>query len=109
MPTNQRSKLKYQPDTSNDGVKLVHQVVPVNIFLAAGVVDGEGKKENRLMFRFSGNPQFYFLFPRGVEAAMKPAAGWLQELLEKALMPGNNESLPEDSNDDVAIGDPMEG
>lgn len=112
MATNQRNRLNYQPGMGNEGTKTVHRVVPVDLYLAAGVTDGEGKKENRLVFRFPGNKQFYFMFPKGTEAAMKPAAGWLQELLEREI--GNNmvdrdAPIPDDLVTDVPVGDPMEG
>lgn len=109
MATNQRSRLNYQPGMGNEGVKTVHRVVPVELYLAAGVVDGEGKKENRIMMRFPGNSQFYFLFPKGTEAAMKPASGWLQELLEREVGARVDEPIPEDPVTDVPVGDPLEG
>lgn len=110
MATNTRSRLNYQPGMGNEGVKMVHRVVPVEIFLAAGVTDGEGKKENRLMLRFPGNKQFFFLFPKGTEAAMKPASGWLQEILEQEVgSMVRDEPIPEDLVTDVPVGDPLEG
>jgi len=112
MANKQRSRLAYQPGEGNEGIKTVHSVVPVEVFLAAGLTDGEGKKANRLVFRFRGNPQFYFLFPKGTEEAMRPAAGWLQEILEQEAgsIGASHAPIPEDLvTDDVPVGDPLEG
>ena len=112
MPTKQRSRLAYIPGEGNDGIKTVHKLVPVEIFLAAGLTDGEGKKSNRLMFRFDGNPQFYFMFPAGTEDAMRPASGWLQEILENEanrMKSTSNAPIPEDLvTESVPVGDPLE-
>jgi hypothetical protein len=87
-------------------------VVPVEVFLAAGLTDGEGKKSNRLVFRFRGNKQFYFLFPKGTEEAMRPASGWLQEILEQQVgdvREMESAPIPEDPVTDIPVGDPLEG
>lgn len=112
MANKQRSRLAYEPGQGNEGIKTVHSVVPVEVFLAAGLTDGEGKKSNRLVFRFYGNPQFYFLFPKGTEEAMRPAAGWLQEILEQEVNGSQavqSAPIPEDPITEVPIGDPLEG
>jgi hypothetical protein len=111
MATNQRNRLNYQPGMGSEGTKTIHRVVPVDLYLAAGVTDGEGKMENRLVFRFPGNKQFYFMFSKGAEAAMKPAAGWLQELLEREIgsAADRDAPIPDDLVTDVPVGDPMEG
>jgi hypothetical protein len=105
--------LNFQPGQGNDGVKTLHSVVPVDIFLAAGLIEGDGKKSNRLIFRFKGTKQFYFLFPKGTEESMRPASGWLQDILEREV-DGLREAavapIPEDLvSDEVPVGDPMEG
>ena len=105
----QRSRLDYTAGEGMEGVKSVHQVVPVEVFLAAGLTDGSGKKRNRLVFRFKGNKQFYFLFPPGTEEAMRPASGWLQDLLEQqvAVTGAPEAPLPEDPVTDIPTGDPL--
>lgn len=102
-----RSRLNFE--TSADaGYKTVKRVIGVELFLAAGITDGDGKKSNRLLIRAAGDTQFYFLFPKGVEEAMKPASPWLQELMEHELGSQTNEPIPEDSVS-VPTGDPLEG
>lgn len=111
MANKQRSRLNYQPGEGNEGIKTVHSVVPVEVFLAAGLTDGEGKKSNRLVFRFRGNKQFYFLFPKGTEEAMRPASGWFQEILEQhvsSMQAIQDAPIPEDLITDVPVGDPLE-
>lgn len=106
---NGRSRLNFEVGTAT-GDKTLRAVVPVDMFLAAGVTDGEGKTSNRLVFRFKGSKQFYFLFPKGTEESMRPAAGWLQELLEREV--GAHEDggapIPDDLVSDVPVGDPLE-
>jgi len=91
---------------SEAGIKTVKKLVPVELFLAAGITDGEGKKENRLVIRAMGDSQFYFLLPKGTESGMKPASGWLQELLEREAG-GQKAEIPEDPVS-VSTGDPLE-
>jgi len=105
-----RSKLNFEIGAGLES-KTVKNLVPVDIFLAAGITDGEGKTSNRLVFRAEGNPTFFFLFPKGTEGTMKPAAEWLQVQLEthaqdlKRLSVG---TLPEDPVTDLPA-DPLEG
>jgi len=102
-----RSRLNFE--TSSDaGFKTVKKVIPVELILAAGITDGDGKKSNRLLIRAEGDTQFYFLFPKGVEEGMKPASPWLQELMERELGSRSNEPIPEDLVS-VPTGDPLEG
>lgn len=102
-----RSKLDFESN-SVSGLKTVQEVVPVQVVLAAGITDGEGKKSNRLMIKFAGQKQFYFLFPKGTEESMKPAAGWLQDILEREVgSDSNNDQIP-DLITDVPVGDPLE-
>ena len=70
---NGRSRLNFEVGPSS-GVKTVKKVIPVETFLAAGITDGEGKNSNRIVFRAQGDTRFYFMFPKGTEEAMKPAA-----------------------------------
>lgn len=92
-------------DLAEGNYKTVKKIVPVELFLAAGIVDGEGKQENRILLRAKGDDQFYFLFPKGTEAAMKPAAGWLQELMTRES--AGKAEIPEDGMS-VPTGDPLE-
>jgi hypothetical protein len=104
MPSG-RSKLNFEVG-SQAGDKTVSRVVPVDMVLAVGIVDGEGKKSNRLLFRAEGGETFYFMFPKGTEEAMKPAAGWLQEILEREV--GSiREPIPEDPVTAIPTGDPL--
>lgn len=92
------------------GVKTVKHVVPIDIFLAAGITDGEGKVSNRVIFRAEGDKRFYFMFPKGTEEVMKPAAGWLQEQLQARVggFAEEQATIPEDPVTDLPT-DPMEG
>lgn len=104
MPSG-RSKLNFEVG-AQAGDKTVAKVVPVDIILAVGIVDGEGKKSNRLLFRAEGGETWYFLFPKGSEDAMKPAAGWLQELLDREV--GSvTAPIPEDPVTEIPTGDPL--
>ena len=100
-----RSTLKFAtgPET---GLKSVQKVVPIEIYLAAGITDGEGKKSNRVMFRAKGGKHFYFMFPKGTEEGMRPAAQWLQDLVSQSVESGA-EPIPEDLAG-VTAGDPLE-
>lgn len=91
------------------GTKTVKHVVPVQTFLAAGIVDGEGNTSNRLVFRADGDTKFYFLFPKGAEEVMKPAAGWLQEQLEAQIegLDAARAEIPQDPVKDLPA-DPLE-
>lgn len=105
---NGRSRLNFEVGASA-GVKTVKHVVPIDIFLAAGITDGEGKVTNRIVFRAKGDKKFYFLFPQGTEESMKPAAGWLQELLDKEVggLQAEGAPIPEDPVTDLPS-DPLE-
>lgn len=101
-----RTSMKFETG-SEAGYKTLQKVVPIDIFLAAGITDGEGKKENRIVFRAKGDTKFYFLFAKGTEANMRPAAPWLQELLGREAGSQDAE-IPEDLISDVPTGDPLE-
>lgn len=105
---NGRSRLNFEVGPSA-GVKTVKHVVPIEFFLAAGVTDGEGKTSNRVVFRARGDKTFYFLFPKGTEETMKPAAGWLQDLLEREVggIEAEKAPIPEDPVTDLPS-DPLE-
>jgi hypothetical protein len=92
-----RSSLKPETET---GFRTVQKIVPVDIVLAAGITDGEGKKSNRVMMRAQGGKQWYFLFPKGTEESMRPASPWLQDLLEKEVI-DTRAPIPEDPITDV--------
>ena len=105
-----RSKLSFEVGPGAE-VKTVKHAMPVDIFLAAGIVDGEGRTSNRLVFKAKGSPNFYFLFPNGTEKGMKPAAGWLQDQLEvqvRDLEDAKVGAIPEDPVTDLPA-DPLEG
>jgi hypothetical protein len=89
-----------------DEYKTVAKVVPVEFFLAAGIVDGEGKKSNRVLFRPVGTKKFYFLFAQGTEENMRTAAPWLQEAMERELGVRLT-SMPDDTAADLPTGSPV--
>lgn len=103
-----RSRLDFEVGPGT-GVKTVKHIVPIEIFLAAGIIDGEGKVSNRVIFRSEGDERFYFMFPKGTEETMKPAAGWLQQQLEVRVGGPAMEAcaIPEDPVTDLPA-DPME-
>jgi len=101
-----RSSLKFATGPEQ-GLKTVQKIVPMDIFLAAGITDGEGKKSNRVVFRAKGTKQFYFMFQKGTEEAMRPAAQWLQDLLLQSADSGDI-PIPEDLVKDIPVGNPME-
>lgn len=103
---NGRSRLNFVPD-KDEGVKTLGRLVPMELFLAANIVDGEGKTSNRIVCRPAGTKQFYMLFPKGTEANMRTVAPWLQEILEQRVEQ-EDAPIPEPS---VAppTGSPMEG
>lgn len=101
-----RNVLKF--DTPSDGgYNTVKKVIGVDLFLAAGIKDGEGKQSNRLLIRAHGDTQFYFLFPKGSEENMKPASEWLQKLMEQEV--GGTAEIPDDLITSVPTGNPLEG
>lgn len=100
-----RSKLNFEVGEAA-GDKTVAKVVPVDMVLAVGITDGEGKKSNRLLFRADGGETFYFMFAKGTEEAMKPAAGWLQEILEREVGSATA-PIPEDPVTEIPVGDPL--
>jgi len=108
---NGRNRLDYQAGQGNEGIKTIHGVREAEMFIVGGITDGEGKKSNRMVFRIHGDKTFYFLFAKGVEENMRPAAGWLQEILEERI-DGAREiasaPIPEDLVTDVPVGDPLE-
>lgn len=99
---NGRSRLRFEVG-AGAGSKTVKHVVPLEVFLAAGIVDGEGNSSNRVVFRARGDDRFYFMFPKGTEETMKPAAGWLQEKLEMLARGADADmvALPEDPVKDL--------
>jgi len=90
----------------SEKIKTIEHLVPIEFFGAVGVVDGNGVKRNRIVFRFKGTKQFFFLFAEGTEEAMKSAAPWLQELLEKEI--GDHVgNLPEEPAKSIPTGSPL--
>ena len=90
----------------SEKMKSIEHLLPVDLFVAVGVVDGNGIKRNRLVFRAKGTKQFFFLFNEGTEEAMKPATGWFQELLEKEI--GDHAAnLPAEKTSDIPTGSPL--
>lgn len=90
----------------SDKTKSVEHLVPVDFFGAVGVVDGNGVKRNRLVFRFRGTKKFFMLFPEGTEENMRPASPWLQSLLEKEAGDGMSD-IPEEKAVGVSTGSPL--
>jgi hypothetical protein len=99
---NGRSRLNFEVGPST-GVRTVKHFVPVDIFLAAGLTDGEGKTANRILFRAKGDKTFYFMFPKGTEETMRPASPWLQEILEREMqgIEAEKAPIPEDPVTDL--------
>lgn len=104
MPST-RNRLDFE-DTSGP-VKTVKHLIPVEVYLAAGIVDGEGAEINRLLIRPKGAPvsAFRFMMPKGAEANMEVPAGWVFDEIERKLAQ-ENEPIPE-SKVSVAVGSPM--
>lgn len=90
----------------SEKIKTVEHLVPIDIFGAVGVVDGNGVKRNRIVFRFRGTRPFYMLFAEGTEEAMKTVAPWLQTLLEKEAGDHTGD-LPQEKSADVPVGSPL--
>lgn len=96
-------------DTSMDAGKQLKHLVPVEIYLAAGLVDGEGREQNRLLVRPKGAPvsSFRFLMQKGAESNMEVPAGWVFDEIEKKLV-GMSAPIPEEKVA-VPVGDPLGG
>lgn len=90
----------------SEKMKSLEHLVPMEFFGAVGVVDGNGIKRNRVVFRFKGTKQFFFVFPEGTEESLRPAAGWLQTLLEKEAGDHAGE-MPEEKTADIPTGSPL--
>lgn len=106
-PTRRASRLDFDPTT--DSGKQVKYLVPVEVYLLAGLVDGEGKEQNRLVIRPKGAPvnAFRFLMPRGAEAHMEVPAGWVFDEIERKL--GMEEAPIPEEKVEIPVGDPMGG
>jgi len=90
----------------SDDIKTVEHLMPLEFYVAIGVVDGNGIKRNRVVFRAKGTKNFFFAFPEGTEEAMKGPAPWLQELLEKEI--GDHAAdLPVEKASDIPVGSPL--
>lgn len=105
MPST-RNRLDFE-DTSGP-VKVVKHLIPVEIFLAAGIVDGEGVESNRLIIRPKGAPvnAFRYMLTKNAEAGMEVPAGWVFDEIERKLSQGS-EPIPE-SKVSVSVGSPMQ-
>lgn len=94
---------------SNNGeIKTIKHFAPAEFFVA-NLVDGAGKESTRIVMRIKGAKKFYFLFPRGAESNMKPAAGWFQEQLEEQaarFIDSPTAPIPVPSVTEVPVGDP---
>lgn len=77
------------PKREDAKVKHLGKLVPLEIYLAADVVDGAGEKGHHIVFRPTGTKQFYRLLPAGAEAAMRPVAEWLNVQIEAAIAAQN--------------------
>lgn len=103
-----RNRLSFESGPGAGG-RTVKHLVPVEVYLAAGITDGEGSTSNRIVFRAKGDSRFYFMFPKGTEETMKPAANWLQGVLEGKVgeLASAGAAIPEDPVKDLPT-DPME-
>lgn len=81
----------------SDNVNSVQKLVPVEMFLALNIVDGEGNKTNRIVFRADGMTDFQFLFPGGGkhEGAVPRMAKWTQDALQQLAEHVEADSIPE--------------
>lgn len=73
------------PKREENKIKSLGKLVPIEIYVAADVVDAAGEKGHHIVFRPIGTKQFYRLLPVGSEAAMRPVAGWFNQQIEEAL------------------------
>ena len=90
--------------------KSVQKVIPVEFYMAAGMVDGNGKSANRILFKPVGGEDYYFLFPEKVEEAIRPAAKWLKDIMDRETGSGLvGEDIPEDLVNDGLVSNPLEG
>jgi|WetSurSiteA1Bulk_404760.scaffolds.fasta_scaffold71860_2 hypothetical protein len=105
MAQNRRSRLDFE-DVSGPSKALKH-LIPVEVFLAAGLVDGEGKEMNRLIIRPKGTPtsSFRYLMPKGAEANMEVPAGWVFDAIDRKLESLDG-PIPEEKVD-VPVGNPL--
>jgi hypothetical protein len=74
----------------------VAKLVPVEMFLALGVVDGEGHKTTRLVIRADGFDDFQFVFrDKGVhEGSIPRMAKWMQDALQELAKNVEDKELP---------------
>lgn len=107
--TNNRKTSRLEFDPLGDTSKGIQYVVPVEIYLLAGLVEGDGKESNRLVIRPKGAPveAFRFLMPRGAEAHMEVPAGWVFDAIAKKL--GDAAAPIPEERVEVPIGDPLGG
>ena len=105
MPMSTRSRLDFE-DSSGPS-KTVKHLVPVEIYLAAGIMDGEGREMNRLIVRPIGTPvsAFRYLMPKNAEGQMEVPAGWVFDAITKRLEE-EQAPIPEEKVN-VPMGDPM--
>jgi hypothetical protein len=80
-----RSRLDFE-DSSGPS-KCIKHIVPVEILMLAGIVDGEGKEQHRLVIRPKGAPikSFRYLLTPGAESNMQVPAGWVFDEIERRL------------------------
>lgn len=102
-----RSQLKIE-DEKDKEQKSVKQLIPMDLYFADRITDGNGDVSNRILLRIRGTRQFYFLFAKGVEENMKKPAAWLQKELEH-MVGDTEEAQPEDMEapKGVPIGSPL--
>ena len=105
MTLSTRNRLNFEDST--DPGKTVKHLVPVEIYLLAGIIDGEGKEMNRLIVRPVGAPiqSFRYLMQRNAEAQMEVPAGWVFDAIERKLEE-KDAPIPEEKVS-VPMGDPM--
>lgn len=105
-----RNRVEVASDSPD--LKTIKHMVPVELFFAGQIIDGNGDVSNRLLLRIKGDKQFYFLFAKGVEENMKKPAPWLQDALERkyneTFGSAEGEDGPADMEAGVPAGNPLE-
>ena len=90
-------------ETERTEFKSLKHLVPVELFFAAGIKDGEGDASDRLMVRIKGDKQFYFLFAKGTETSMRKPSPWLQKELEMRANSNKKPAIPDDMGKPVPV------
>jgi hypothetical protein len=90
-------------------LKSVERVSPIDIFAAGNIVDGNGDAiATRMVFRIKGTKKFFFLFAKGTEEGMRTPAPWLQKELERLIDGSSTDAIPDDMNQSISVGNPID-